>query len=101
MKTGQDCLNLAQTKIGQKYVFGVDVPTNNPNWDGPWDCAEFVTWVVYQVSGKLYGCVDNHNPANCDAYTGAWARRTPPTRPARRSYPEYRPSPTPHIRRRR
>lgn len=74
MKTGQDCLNLAQSKIGQKYVFGVDVPTNNPNWDGPWDCAEFVTWVVYQVSGKLYGCVDNHNPANCDAYTGAWAR---------------------------
>jgi N-acetylmuramoyl-L-alanine amidase len=74
MKSGQDCLNLAQSKIGQKYVFGVDVPTNDPSWNGPWDCAEFVTWVVYQVSGKLYGCVDNHNPVNCDAYTGAWAR---------------------------
>ncbi|MFZ5449602.1 MAG: transglycosylase SLT domain-containing protein [Thermodesulfobacteriota bacterium] len=74
MKTGQDLLNFAATRIGQEYVFGADVPTDNPDWNGPWDCAEFVTWVVYHVSGNLYGCVDNGNPVNCDAYTGAWAR---------------------------
>jgi murein L,D-transpeptidase YcbB/YkuD len=51
------------------------VPKDNPNWKGPWDCAEFVSWVVYQAAALLYGCqVDDGNPATADAFTGYWAR---------------------------
>ena len=38
-----------------------------------WDCAEFMSWLVYQVGGVLYGCVDDKgDPATVEAYTGAW-----------------------------
>jgi hypothetical protein len=48
-------------------------PKDNPNWRGPWDCAEFASWLVYQVSGRLYGCADDAgDPARADAYTGPW-----------------------------
>ena len=74
MTKGKDLLELAAKHIGEDYVFGVSVPKNNENWRGPWDCAEFVSWCVYQKSGILYGCNnDNGNPALADAYTGYWA----------------------------
>ncbi|MFL9829157.1 hypothetical protein, partial [Rhodoplanes sp. SY1] len=51
------------------------VPKDDADWKGPWDCAEFISWLVYQESGILYGCVDNRAPpAEADAYTGAWRR---------------------------
>lgn len=72
MATGQEMLALAQRHIGERYE-NIQVPKNNPNWRGPWDCAEFMSWVVYQTSGILYGCLnDQVNPAVADAYTGAW-----------------------------
>ena len=72
MTDGAKMLKLAESRIGEKYV-NVLVPKNNPDWHGPWDCAEFMSWLVYQVSGKLYGCVDDRaNPATVEAYTGAW-----------------------------
>lgn len=72
MADGERMLRLAETRIGEKYV-NVCVPKNNPNWHGPWDCAEFMSWLVYQVGGFLYSCVDNAaNPATVEAYTGAW-----------------------------
>jgi hypothetical protein len=72
--TGTDLLHLAETRIGEKYV-NVLVPKDNANWHGPWDCAEFASWVVYQKVKVLYGCVNNHgNPAATEAYSGAWVR---------------------------
>ena len=72
MSTGAGMVKLARTRVGQKYE-NVLVPKNNANWQGPWDCAEFVSWVVYQDAGFLYGCVnDAGNPATTEAYTGAW-----------------------------
>jgi N-acetylmuramoyl-L-alanine amidase len=72
MSDGDSMFSLAETRIGQKYV-NVLVPKNNPNWQGPWDCAEFMSWLVYQVGGFLYGCTNNNgNPALTEAYTGAW-----------------------------
>ncbi|NPV23776.1 peptidoglycan-binding protein [Bradyrhizobium sp. 81013] len=72
MTDGEKMLQLAKTRIGEKYV-NVCVPKNNRNWHGPWDCAEFMSWLVYQVGGFLYGCVDDKaNPATVEAYTGAW-----------------------------
>lgn len=70
--TGRDLLKLAETRLGEEYR-NVLVPKDNPNWHGPWDCAEFCSWVVYQKVGKLYGCTNNSgNPATTEAYTGAW-----------------------------
>jgi hypothetical protein len=74
MPTGTDLLHLAETRLGEKYV-NILVPKDNPAWHGPWDCAEFASWVVYQQLHQLYGCIDNHgNPAITEAYSGAWAR---------------------------
>lgn len=74
MATGTDLLRLAETRLGERYV-NVLVPKNNPHWRGPWDCAEFASWVVYQQVQQLYGCVNNQgNPALTEAYSGAWAR---------------------------
>lgn len=74
MTTGQELLDLARTRVGQKYV-NICVPKNNANWQGPWDCAEFISWVVFQCTGSLYGCVDDKgDPATIEAYTGAWER---------------------------
>lgn len=68
-------MKIAALHIGEKYRLGVIAPKSNKNWRGPWDCAEFCSWVVYQVSGRLYGCGTNSgDPALADAYTGFWAR---------------------------
>ncbi len=71
--TGTEILDLAKTHLGEKYILGTSVPKNNSAWKGPWDCAEFISWIVFQISGKLYGCNNNlGNPKTADAYTGYW-----------------------------
>lgn len=67
MPTGQDFLNLAAKHLGEEYVYGAEVPLDDPDWHGPWDCAEFVTWVVYHVTLKIYGITEEGDP-----WTGAW-----------------------------
>ncbi len=57
---------LAQSRLGERYVLGAKVPKDDPNWHGPWDCAEFASWLVFQAYGKLVGV------RNGDAYTGFW-----------------------------
>ena len=75
MPTGNDLVQVALTHVGEQYIFGAPVPKDNPNWKGPWDCAEFTSWCVYQVCQKLYGCNnDSGSPASADAYTGFWGR---------------------------
>jgi lysozyme family protein/peptidoglycan hydrolase-like protein with peptidoglycan-binding domain len=70
--TGAGLLSRAQKHIGEEYV-NIQVPKDNANWTGPWDCAEFMSWLVYQEAGILFGCVDdNAKPFEADAYTGAW-----------------------------
>ena len=66
--------------IGERYVFGAAVPKQNPNWAGPWDCAEFVAWGIYQVSGRLVGCRNGRAPNGRyydNAYTGYFAADLP------------------------
>lgn len=73
--SGSAILRLAAKHIGEQYVFGARVPKDNPKWRGPWDCAEFTSWLVFQVTGKLFGCHNNAgNPSLADAYTGYWDR---------------------------
>ena len=74
MATGAEMVAIALPHVGEQYE-NVQVPKNNANWHGPWDCAEFMSWVVFQGSGILYGCLNNNaSPASADAYTGAWQR---------------------------
>jgi len=76
MATGEELVVLARKHEGEDYEH-VLAPKNNPNWHGPWDCSEFVSWVVFQCTGRLYGCLNDTaaappNPALAKAFTGAW-----------------------------
>ena len=73
--TGEALLKLARRHVGEKYILGSLAPKNNANWTGPWDCAEFASWLVFQSAGVLYGCEnDRGDPASANAYTGFWGR---------------------------
>lgn len=75
MATGQDLVKLGNKHLKEPYYLGAFAPKDNASWKGPWDCAEFVSWLVYQTTGTLLGCTNNlANPALADAYSGAWAR---------------------------
>lgn len=71
--TARALLRLARAHVGEPYVLGAKVPKDNPNWRGPWDCAEFASWCVYQTTGTLFGCKPkSKGPDVADAYTGFW-----------------------------
>ena len=73
--TGDEVLKLSRKHVGEKYVLGIVAPKSNFQWRGPWDCAEFASWLIFQAAGFLYGCSRNDaDPAVADAFTGFWAR---------------------------
>ncbi|MDB5822910.1 MAG: hypothetical protein JWR21_1614 [Herminiimonas sp.] len=73
MPNGSEVVKLASKHIGERYVFGTAVPMSNAAWKGPWDCAEFASWCLYQVTGELFGCRPRGgDPDAADAYTGYW-----------------------------
>lgn len=75
MHTGEELLAKALTYKGLPYVLGVLVPKDNENYRGSFDCAEFASYVLYQVSGIAYGWAnDKGSPHSADAYTGFFAR---------------------------
>ena len=65
-------LNLGLNHIGEQYVLGARAPMGNANWRGPWDCAEFASWYVFQAPGILFGTQPQNDPVLADAYTGFW-----------------------------
>ncbi len=71
MHNGRILLPIAEAHEGEPYVLGARVPMDNATFHGPWDCAEFVSWCVYQAYGVLFG-VRPDNPQTADAYTGYW-----------------------------
>lgn len=75
MATNTDLVKLANKHVGETYVLGAFAPKDNANWKGPWDCAEFVSWLMFQTTGLLLGCTNNNDaPSRADAFSGAWAR---------------------------
>lgn len=75
MTTNIDFVKMANRHLDEAYILGAFAPKNNANWKGPWDCAEFVSWLTFQTVGLVMGCTNNSdNPAMADAYSGAWAR---------------------------
>lgn len=72
---GEELYKKGLQHLGEKYRLGALAPKNDAQWKGPWDCAEFASWLVYRVAGKLYGCYNNLSaPGTADAYTGYWKR---------------------------
>jgi len=71
--TGDAIVALARQHIGEAYILGARAPLANAAWKGPWDCAEFASWCVYQATGLLFGVEPRHDPIRADAYTGYWA----------------------------
>ena len=70
---GQDVLDVGSTRIGQKYVLGAQVPLDNPSWKGPWDCAEFTSWVTYQAyDGLVFGAGRPKKLSQAEPYSGHW-----------------------------
>ena len=75
MPSADELVTLAMQHVGEKYDWGADVPLEKKNYSGPWDCAEFASWLVYQISGQIIGCTDNKAPLKkVEPYSGAWAR---------------------------
>ena len=75
MTSGNDIIQEALKHKGEDYILGADVPFDDESYKGPWDCAEFCSWVVYQVSGLVYGCIDNTSPIKkLEPYSGGWYR---------------------------
>lgn len=73
--TGRDLYAMSVPHIGEKYMLGTIVPKNDPSYDGPWDCAELASYLVYQLTTRLYGCANNTgDPRSADAYSGFWGR---------------------------
>jgi N-acetylmuramoyl-L-alanine amidase len=74
MATSTELLKLARRHVGEDYRLGALAPKSNANWSGPWDCAEFTSWCIYQLTGALFGCRPrNGDPDRADAYSGFWA----------------------------
>jgi peptidoglycan hydrolase-like protein with peptidoglycan-binding domain len=66
---------------GERYIFGAAVEKEHPDWVGPWDCAEFVSWGIYQVAGRHVGSRAGSKAPNgvpyMNAYTGYFDQDLP------------------------
>lgn len=68
---GENIIDIARPHLNEKYVFGARAQLTNPNYKGPWDCAEFATWCAYQAYDLVFGA-SNKNPRKANPYSGQW-----------------------------
>jgi N-acetylmuramoyl-L-alanine amidase len=68
-----DIFELAIKHTGEPYILGARAPMTNSKWKGPWDCAEFASWCLYQTTGVLFGVMPRNDPVAADAFSGFWA----------------------------
>lgn len=69
---GMDVIEIGSSRVGQRYVLGARVPLDNPNWRGPWDCAEFTSWCAYQAYELVFGANQPRKIAKAEPYSGYW-----------------------------
>jgi uncharacterized delta-60 repeat protein len=70
-KTGKNLVDEALLHLGQEYSYNITPGQSayaNASYAGPWDCSEFVSWLVDKVYDKQIGLRD------WNAYTGYWAQ---------------------------
>jgi N-acetylmuramoyl-L-alanine amidase len=70
--TGDAIVRTALAHLAEPYILGARAPMANSKWKGPWDCAEFVSWCVFQATGTLFGTRPRTDPIMADAFTGFW-----------------------------
>jgi N-acetylmuramoyl-L-alanine amidase len=71
MYEGKDIVELALTRRGETYFLGTKVHIANPDWHGPWDCAEFVSWACYHAY-KTVIAVQPPDVRIGESYSGWW-----------------------------
>jgi peptidoglycan hydrolase-like protein with peptidoglycan-binding domain len=69
---GSDVIDVGRGKVGQRYILGARAPLNNPNWNGPWDCAEFASWCAFQAYRIPFGVSKTRDIADADPFSGFW-----------------------------
>lgn len=65
--TGADLVQRALRHLGEAYQLGAAADLEDPDYGGPWDCADFVSWCVYQTFGVKLGLTSAGHP-----YSGVW-----------------------------
>ncbi|WP_158595921.1 CARDB domain-containing protein [Oleomonas cavernae] len=45
---------------------------NDADFSGPWDCAEFVSYCIYQETGNRIGLADPSNPSSFEFSSAGW-----------------------------
>lgn len=70
MFEGEDVLETAEPHLGERYILGARAELDNGDYKGPWDCAEFASWCVWQTYSLLFGTTEYG--AGPDPYSGAW-----------------------------
>jgi hypothetical protein len=72
---GKNVIDIAKNHLGEEYFYGevlTKADYNQEGYAGPWDCAEFVSWCVYQAYGMEIGFrKDNDN--SWSAWTKYWS----------------------------
>ena len=69
-KRGEALVEEALRHLGEEYFWGVSpgqAAYADPNHAGPWDCSEFVSWLVDKVYDEQIGL------RSWNAFTGHWA----------------------------
>lgn len=75
--SGADILAIAEKHLGEPYVFGANANFQDSHYAGPWDCADFTSWVLYQATGIVFGCTDDAAPTKkLEPFSGSWLADT-------------------------
>ena len=70
---GAAILDVARRHLGQEYAFTPTPDYDDPDWQGPFDCAEYASYCAFRAYGIPYGVVANA-AKRFDSYSGYWQR---------------------------
>jgi hypothetical protein len=70
---GAAILDVARRHLGQRYAFTPTPDYDDPDWKGPFDCAEYASYCAFRAYGIPYGVVANA-AKRFDSYSGYWQR---------------------------
>lgn len=72
-RLGSTILDVAKRHLGQAYKFTPTPDYDDPDWQGPFDCAEYASYCAFRAYKIPYGVVSD--PANrYNSYSGYWQR---------------------------
>ncbi|WP_421723155.1 cell wall hydrolase [Bauldia sp.] len=72
-RLGATILGVAKRHLGQKYRFTPTPDYDDPDWQGPFDCAEYASYCAFRAYRIPYGVVPD--PAKrYNSYSGYWQR---------------------------